>query len=161
VNRRDGAADEAAKSQRRRGRHHRTAGGQFSPSIRFASVMACKHSACLPSASSASPRAKAATNLDCACSWARFTDSGVGWRRSCASSDCGAVGPAAGLDANRLTASRNCAISSPQGPACAKLIVTPRAAQDQDHRGLGYGLAPVALYRNPGFAPVRAQGHPR
>jgi len=96
--------------------------------MRLAAVRARVHPVRSPRASSRLARAMAASNDTRARSSARFTEPGVGWRSSCATRDCGAIGPASGLLADWRTAFSNCAIAVVQGPACAETAHRTQAA---------------------------------
>jgi hypothetical protein len=54
-----------------------------------------------PSASRALARSSMATNVVCACLCACATELDVGWRLSCAPTDCYAIGPASGFVRHR------------------------------------------------------------
>jgi hypothetical protein len=73
----------------------------------------------LPRESYRFARAIAAKNREFRRWSALWTDSGVGWWPSCASTDWGAVNPANGSPADWWTVASNCEISAVQGPACA------------------------------------------
>lgn len=75
--------------------------------IRLATESARLQPARSPLSSSRLARAIVAENFAFRRSWARFKDSGVGWRSSCAPTDCGAVNPAFGFPADRLMAASN------------------------------------------------------
>src|SRR5262249_12459301 len=95
--------------------------------MRLAAVSARVQPARFPCASSRLARAMVAANVACARSSARFTESGVGWRSSCAPIDCGAIGPASGLPADWRTACSKRAIAAVHGPACADAMPIIRA----------------------------------
>jgi hypothetical protein len=75
--------------------------------IRLATESARLQPARSPLASSRLARAIAVENLACRRSWARFKESGVGWRSSCAPTDCSAVNPAFGFPADWRMAASN------------------------------------------------------
>src|SRR5262245_9324206 len=96
--------------------------------MRLAAASARVHPVRLPCASRRLARARVAANAACACCSARLTEAGVGWRSSCAPMDCRAIGPAFGFPADWRTAFSNCAILLVQGPACAVVMLRPKAA---------------------------------
>jgi hypothetical protein len=114
---------------------------------RFASRTDWMHSVAFPSAFRIFARARAAANLDWACSSARRTDSGVGWRWSWESIDWGNIGLATGFRIDRSSNASNCAISSPQMSVWADALSSPMMAQAimiSDTGGMVVGLHAVA-----------------